>query len=89
MLANEDECRAMGLDVKAVDRIARRINRAMKDANRLGLILFGGAGSGSLRGDADERGRRLIVADFDGTNWDGGDGGGGQCEDGLLRGEGL
>lgn len=85
-----DECRAAGLDPKAVASIAARLDRAAKDAHRLGLMVFGGSGSGSLRTiETDDRSRHLIVADMDGGTWDGGDGGASYGEDGLLRGEGL
>ncbi|MFD1034118.1 hypothetical protein ACFQ15_05585 [Sphingomonas hankookensis] len=91
MMALDDECRAAGLDPVEVDRIARRIARAARDAQRLGLTVFGGSGHGSLRlcGNTDDRGRPLIVAGIDAGSWDGGDGGYGPANDGLNRGEGI
>lgn len=88
--ANSDECEAVGLDPKAVDRIAKRLGRAARAASRLGLTIFGGAGSGTLRFH-DNVGNYgpLIVAEIEGANWDGGDGGDGYSPDGLKRGEGL
>jgi hypothetical protein len=83
--SNFDECDAAGLDTKEVERIARGISRYTKQAQKLGIQVFGGTGSGSLRFD-DGNGGRLVVADLDG-NFDGGDGGTVDSGDGLLRGE--
>lgn len=90
MAALYDECIAAGLDPAVVGRIAGRISRAARDAQKLGLIVFGGSGFGSLRTiehDGDDR--ALVVAMIDGGSWDGGDGGCGPSSDGLTRGEGL
>lgn len=85
MIVYESECLAAGLDPAEVRRIARRIERAAKDAQRLGLQVFGGSTSGSLR--FDDGGRRpLIVADMGGS-WSGGDGAAMPDDAGLLRGE--
>lgn len=83
--ANENECVAAGLDPDEVERIARRINRAAKDARALGLEVFGGSTSGSLR--TIEAGPQLIVAEMPGGCWSGGDGASREDENGLLRGE--
>ena len=86
---NEEECLAAGLDPKAVLAIARRLDRAGRDARKLGLVVFGGSGHGSLR-FADGRGvrdRMLVVADLGPGGWDGGDGACLPDENGLLRGE--
>jgi len=83
----KDECIEAGLDIKQVQSIAMRISRALRDAHKLGIILFGGSGSGSLRFQ-DERAAELgslIVADVDGFV-DGGDGGSDIAEDGFYRG---
>lgn len=82
---HEDECAAAGLDPEAVKGIARRISRAALDARRLGLTVFGGSGSGSLRFDDGGNGP-LIVADLGGS-FDGGDGAE-NFRSGLRRGEG-
>lgn len=94
MFVYEEECVAAGLDPKKVASIARRLDRAAKDATALGLTVFGGSGSGSLRCSGSALGYQagvhcgpLIVADLDGS-WDGGDGGFGPGPDGLQRGEG-
>lgn len=83
--ANESECIAAGLDPKEVDRIAKGISRYAKQAQKLGLEVFGG-GSGDLRQHNDGR-PGLIVANLDGL-FNGGDGACKQDEDGLMRGEG-
>ena len=77
----EAECGVAGLDPKEVRRIALGIERYGKQADKLGIELFGGSGSCSMR-FADERARdgtrrygNLIVADLFGFLCDGGDGG--------------
>lgn len=84
-LENEDECRAAGLDPVKVRSLAARLQRAARDAERMGLQVFGGAHSGSLRYD-DGGGKQLVVAEMDGA-WSGGDGATHRDSDGLLRGE--
>lgn len=90
---NEAECLAAGLDPEAVRKVARRLATAARDARRMGLMVFGGAGSGSLRllnselsGTGVGSGK-LVVAYIDGGTWDGGDGGAYPGADGLERGE--
>ena len=85
MHINEDECLAAGLDPKEVARIAKGLSRYAKQAEALGIEIFGGTGTGSLRVDDNNPGR-LVVAELDGM-FDGGDGGHRQSSDGLLRGE--
>lgn len=87
VVAMEAECRHAGLDPKRVERIARRIARAMAEAEEMGVFLFGGSGSGSLRYDAGDRRAPLVVATMSGM-YDGGDGACHEDEDGLMRGEG-
>lgn len=87
------ECRAAGIDPEAVSRIARRMERAARDAQKLGLTVFGGSGSGSLRVTSSAIGAtimdgNIVVAHIDGGLWDGGDGACGRGPDGLMRGEG-
>lgn len=76
MFVDEDKCREFGLDPKKVASIASRLSRAAREADALGLTVFGGTGSGSLRfarslrqGPAESE-----VALLDGS-FDGGDGG--------------
>lgn len=88
-MVNEDECRKAGLDIKKVASIARRISKAAREAEEIGIIIFGGSGSGSLRFNdkPDElEGRPLVLAYLDGCI-DGGDGACWEDDDGLMRGE--
>jgi hypothetical protein len=80
------ECEAAGVDPEAVRRIARRLSAAAREAEALGLHVFGGTGTGTLR-SRDAGDGALVLAKIDGA-FDGGDGGYGPEEpDGLLRGE--
>lgn len=82
---NESECEAAGLCPKEVNRIASGLSRYAKQAEKMGLCIFGGAGAGSIR--FNDRGPgSLVVAELDG-DFDGGDGGTEEDENGLLRGE--
>lgn len=85
MYVNYNECKAAGLDPKEVERIAKGLSRYARQADALGLVIFGGNGTGTLRYD-DGCSGRLIVADIDG-HIDGGDGGTSCSSDGLSRGE--
>lgn len=82
---NEAECKAAGVDQKEVARIARGLSKYGKQAAALGLCVFGGSGSGSLR-KSDYPRRELVLAGLDGV-FDGGDGACNDHEDGLMRGE--
>lgn len=89
MYVNEDECEAAGLDPKEVERIAKGLSRYAREARKLGIEIFGGSGTGSLRFDDGKPPGRLIIAFLDG-HFDGGDGGQGSStenQDGLIRGE--
>lgn len=81
---NEKECEAAGLDPKEVERIARGLSRYAKQAQKLGITVFGGS-PGSLRAD-DGQEQKLIIADLDGS-FDGGCGAASCDSEGLLRGE--
>jgi hypothetical protein len=87
----EEECERAGLDRAKVASIVRRLNSAAKDAKALGLTIFGGSGTGSLRWrDPDENDvyqGPLVVAHIRGGNFDGGDGAEHPDEFGLMRGE--
>ena len=88
MYVNKNECEAAGLDPTEVAKIARGLSRYAKQAQALGLCVFGGSGSGTLRFD-DMQGIAsgpLVVACLDGS-FDGGDGGERPDDDGLMRGE--
>ena len=86
MYVNEAECEKAELNIKKVESIARRLSRAANEAVSLGLTVFGGSGSGSLR-FYDGSGKDLVVATLDGI-FDGGDGATREDDEGLLRGEG-
>lgn len=91
MSVNENECSFAGLDPTKVASIARRIGAAAKEARAMGLTVFGGSGTGTLRwhgeNTTDYRLGALIVAKIDGGSWDGGDGAEHTDEHGLTRGE--
>ncbi len=82
---NERECVAAGIDPDDVDRIRRRIQRVINDADKLGIRIFMGSAS-SLRGD-DGGSQLLILASLTGDNCDGGCGAEQMDRDGLWRGE--
>lgn len=83
MIVHDPECESAGLDPASVARLAKLLDRAGKEAQRLGLSVFGGSGSGSLRHSTTG----LIVADITHGHWDGGDGAERIGEDGLRYGE--
>ena len=85
MKVNEREIEAAGLDVEEVRRIAKGLQRYAKQAQALGIIIFGGSGTGSLRARDDEE-RHLVLANISGY-FDGGDGAEQPDSDGLIRGE--
>jgi hypothetical protein len=85
MYTNDEECEAAGLDRKEIERIAAGLSRYAKQAAALGLTIFGGSGTGSLRYDDGGNGK-LVVAELRGL-FDGGDGGERSTDDGYLRGE--
>ncbi len=82
---NKAECEAAGLPAGEVERIAKGLSRYAKQAQSLGIQVFGGTGYGTLRFNDGGPGK-LIVANLDG-DFDGGDGGSGPSDDGLERGE--
>lgn len=87
-----NECAAVGFDDQdeaEVASIARRLARCGRDAERLGLTIFGGAGSADLRKRQvnDGLSGAFIVASVTDGMWDGGDGGNYMDEHDLLRGE--
>ena len=87
MYVNEAECEAAGLDPKEVEKVAKGLARQLKSAKALGIYVFGGSGSGSLRYDDGTGKGSLVVADCLPGTVDGGDGATFPDEDGLLRGE--
>jgi hypothetical protein len=85
MILNKNECQAAGLDPAEVAKIARGLSRYAKQAQALGVQVFGGGTGGQLR-FSDGGSGDLILAHLDG-NFDGGDGANALDADGLLRGE--
>ncbi len=83
MWVYEKECLHAELDEKEVARVARNLSKWGKKAHELGLGVFGGSGSGTLRVFGTDA---LIVADIDGS-FDGGDGATHEDKNGLHRGE--
>jgi len=85
-IINVAECEAAHLDPKEVRRIANGLSRYAKEAQALGITVFGGSGGGSLRFNDGGPGS-LLVAEIEG-DFDGGDGAADTASiDGLLRGE--
>jgi len=69
---NAEACDRFGLDKVRVASIVRRLSKAAQDAEAMGLIVFGAAGTGLLRKSGG--GAQNDVAALDG-HFDGGDGG--------------
>jgi hypothetical protein len=88
MTVNRDECEKAGISLKDIERISKGLSRYGRQAEKLGITIFGGSGTGTLRiHDANEvEGRALVLANIDG-DYDGGDGSEREDEDGLIRGE--
>lgn len=84
--ANENECEAAGIDSKKVESLARRFAALAKESHALGVYVFGGSGSGTIRPIRHNE-RPLILARITSSGFDGGDGATHTDEDGLLRGE--
>ena len=75
MYIEEELCEEFGLDPKQVRSIAARLSKAAMEADKLGLEVFGGSGTGTLRFiRAPKQGPgHSVVAGLDGY-FDGGDG---------------
>jgi hypothetical protein len=84
--ANEAECEAAGIDTKKVESLARRFAALAKESHALGVYVFGGSGSGTIRPIRHNE-RPLILASITSSGFDGGDGATRTDEDGLLHGE--
>ena len=84
---NIDEINAAGLDEKVVRSIARRLSNIAKEASSHNIQIFAGAGSATLRFNDRHDAGNLIIAEIDGGEWSGGDGGHDDRFDGLMRGE--
>jgi len=86
MWVNEAEIEKAELDIKRIKSIAMRISKAAREAEAMGVEIFGGSGSGELRFDDDSNMGKLKLAQLDGI-FDGGDGADREWGDGYLRGE--
>ena len=84
---NERECKAAGKDPRRVKELADELYRISVRMKRMGVYVFGGSGSGSIRAKSEGDDRPLILAGFSGYGFDGGDGAEREDGDGLLRGE--
>jgi hypothetical protein len=86
MTINEEECEKAGLDINKVKSIASRISKAAKEAEAMGIEIFGGSTSGELRFRDNIDIGALKIADLDGS-FDGGCGADYDWGDGFRRGE--
>lgn len=84
---NIQECEAAGIDEKEIRRIANGMARYAKQAEKLGLCIFGGAGTLSLRFTDDSGLGQLILAEVYSGDVSGGDGAENDYGDDLIRGE--
>lgn len=73
--ADEESCKAAGVDPMKVESLAKRLEKLGREASKMGLFIFGGSGSGTLRTRESYGNRNIVVASFgEGSEWDGGDG---------------
>jgi hypothetical protein len=91
MSAREAECAFAGVDERRVAALARRLAACAKEARSLGVEIFGGTGSATIRARVpDAMSGGMIVAEVPGPCvWDGGDGATHIGQDGLMYGEGA
>lgn len=78
-----------GLDKQQIKSIARRFKRIADECGKIGVQIFGGSTSGSLRFTDNQdilEYRQLILADIPG-DFSGGDGACREDSDGYMRGE--
>jgi hypothetical protein len=90
----DEECAAVDVDPARVARLARRLEACAKEAKALGVFMFGGAGTCTVRAHSPSHAqlgdRPFIVAHVGGPAlWDGGDGAELADGAGLMRGEGC
>lgn len=79
-------CIAAGVDPMKVESLAKRLEKLGKEAEKMGLHIFGGNGTGSLRTNESVNDSNIVVAHICGGHWDGGDGH--EMEiDGIIYGE--
>ena len=91
-MLNKRECQKAKVPLAKVRQIARNLAKITRDAERIGLKVFGSGCGISLRFDekpgvSHRKCGDLVCAEVLGMNCDGGDGGSCSDADGLLRGE--
>lgn len=89
-LANKDECSAVGIDPKVVERYRRRFMKLLADMEADKIAVFGGGDGSTFRPiSSDGDTALLILADVTAENFGGGAGAysSHHSDDGLLRGE--
>ena len=79
-------CIAARVSQKKVESLANRLEKLGKEAEKMGLHIFGSSGSGTVRTRDCGIGRSIIVARICAGYWDGGDGGEREIE-GVWYGE--
>jgi hypothetical protein len=91
---NENECDFVGYSEakrRKITRLATEIERAAKQLSKMGIQIFAGGSSTTLR-YLDEKHTEgygaVIIGGISGGCWDGGDGGSENDGEGILRGEG-
>jgi len=82
MQFDDDYAEELRIDIKKARSAVGRLNKASRELTAMGLTIFGGAHSGSVRCMSNSPGR--VLADLDGS-FDGGDGGGENWDDGSLN----
>lgn len=73
--ADEESCLAAGVDPKKIELLAKKVSRLAREVEAMGLFIFGGSGSGTLRTVRTYDYGQIVVANLDGNIWSGGDGG--------------
>lgn len=82
------ECAEAGIDPKLVERYRKRLEKLLAEMNEDRIQVFGGGDGSSLRPiHTDDMISRLILADINAFNIDGGAGAYKVESDGLTRGE--
>lgn len=85
-MINEEEVLAANLPLRSVKELLLKLESAGRLADKLGVTIFGGSGTGSLR-TRDSGERSLILGFIQHGSWDGGDGHCYPDSAGLMRGE--
>lgn len=87
MIINDEECAKAELDPRVIARLGQRLERVIRDCTALGIQVFGGTGSASLRFDDHVDQPPLILAELSPANVSGGDGAIRVASDGYERAE--